>query len=96
MNTVTDSTGHSSTVRFRETGQLQGWPTYKTYLVNIDFVGPFHELDAIFFDINQKSQRELAIAINGDTIRMYAVQDDTTTYKRRRGRLCYTLIRKRK
>lgn len=93
--TVTDSTGHISSIRFTKTGQLQGWPSYKSYQVNTDFVGPFHELDAVFFDINQKNHREMVFITNGDTVKLYDLHDDTTTYKRRRTRLCYTLVRQR-
>ncbi|RZK30631.1 MAG: hypothetical protein EOO61_19030 [Hymenobacter sp.] len=93
---VTDSTGHTYPVRLLVTGQVQGWPGYSMYQVNTDFVGPFHELDTVFFDINQKTQQEWAFIRQGDTVRLYAVQDDTVTYKRQRGRLCYTLVRQSK
>ena len=93
---VTDSAGHVYPVRLLATGQVQGWPGYRMYQVNTDFVGPFHELDTVFFNINQKTQQEWAFARQGDTLRLYAVHDDTVTYKRQRGRLCYTLIRQSK
>ena len=91
---MTDSAGHECTVRFASDGTLQGFQRYRKYQVNTDFEGPFHEFDTVFFDIYQKTQHELAFAINGDTIRLYTVHDDTATYKRQRGHLCYTLIRK--
>lgn len=93
---VTDSTGHTYPVRLLATGQVQGWPGYSSYEVNTDFVGPFHELDTVFFNLNQKTQQEWAFIRQGDTVRLYAVQDDTVTYKRQRGRLCYTLVRQSK
>lgn len=93
---VTDSTGHTYPVRLLATGQIQGWPGYRAYQVNTDFVGPFHELDTVFFELYQKTQREWAFTRQGDTLRLYAVQDDTATYKRQLGRLCYTLIRQRR
>lgn len=93
---VTDSTGRTYPVRLLATGQVQGWPGCSSYQVNIDFVGPFHELDTVFFDINQQTQQEWAFTKQGDTVRLYAVHDDTVTYKRQRGRLCYTLIRQSK
>ena len=93
---VTDSAGHVYPVRLLATGQVQGWPGYRMYQVNTDFVGPFHELDTVFFNINQKTQQEWAFARQGDTLRLYAVHDDTVTHKRQRGRLCYTLIRQSK
>jgi hypothetical protein len=93
---VTDSAGHTYPVRMLASGQLQGWPGSSVYQVNMDFVGPFHELDTVFFDINQKTQQEWAFTKQGDTLRLYAVHDDTVTYKRQRGRLCYTLVRQSK
>ena len=93
---VTDSVGHAYPVRLLATGQIQGWPGYRMYQVNTDFVGPFHEFDTVLFNINQKTQQEWAFAKQGDTLRLYAVHDDTVTYKRQRGRLCYTLIRQSK
>ncbi|MET4075593.1 hypothetical protein [Hymenobacter sp. UYCo722] len=93
-HSMTDSAGHVSSVHFTADGNVQGLPGHKTYQVNTDFEGPFHELDTVFLDIYQKTQYELAFATNGDTVRLYAVHDDTATYKRQRGRLRYTLIRK--
>jgi hypothetical protein len=93
---VTDSAGHTYPVRLLASGQLQGWPGYSVYQVNTDFVGPFHELDTVFFDLNQQTQHEWAFTKQGDTVRLYAVHDDTVTYKRQRGRLCYTLVRQSK
>jgi hypothetical protein len=93
---VTDSTGHTYPVRMLASGQLQGWPGYSAYQVNTDFVGPFRELDTVFFDLNQQTQHEWAFTKQGDTVRLYAVHDDTVTYKRQRGRLCYTLVRQSK
>lgn len=96
IHLLTDSVGHNSSVRFTKDGNVQGLQGHQTYQVNTDFEGPFHELDTVFFDIYQKTQHELAFTTNGDTIRLYTVHDDTTTYKRQRGRLCYTLIRQSK
>ncbi|MFC6223470.1 hypothetical protein ACFP2F_09475 [Hymenobacter artigasi] len=93
-HSMNDSTGRVSSVHFTADGNVQGLPGYKTYQVNTDFEGPFHELDTVFLDIYKKTQAEFAFAANGDTIRLYTVHDDTTTYKRQRGRLRYTLIRK--
>jgi hypothetical protein len=93
---VTDSTGHTYPVRLLATGQVQGWPGYSRYEVNTDFIGPFHELDTVFFDINQQTQQEWVFTKQGDIVRLYAVHDDTVTYKRQRGRLCYTLVRQSK
>jgi hypothetical protein len=90
---MTDSAGRVSSVHFAADGQLQGLPGHKTYQVNTDFEGPFHEFDTIFLDIYQQTQEELAFATSGNTIRLYTVYDDTTTYKRQRGPLRYTLIR---
>jgi hypothetical protein len=90
---VTDSAGHTYPVRMLASGRLQGWPGYRMYQVNTDFVGPFHELDTVFFDINQETQQEWAYTKQGDTVRLYAVHDNTVTYQRQRGRLCYTLVR---
>ena len=91
-----DSTGNEFPVRFTNTGQVKGIPGIKTYQVNTDFEGPFHELDAVFFDIYQKNQQQLAFEIHRDTIRLYGVLDDTTLYKRTRGRLRYTLVKQTK
>lgn len=88
-----DSAGHTSSVHFTADGKVKGLPRHTAYQVNTDFEGPFHELDTVFLDIYQKTQEKLAFATNGDTIRLYAVHDDTTTYKRQRGRLRYTLVR---
>ncbi len=93
-HSMTDSADHISSVHFTADGKVQGLPGHKAYQVNTDFEGPFHELDTVFLDIYQKTQEELAFTTNGDTIRLYTVHDDTTTYKRQRGRLRYTLIRK--
>jgi hypothetical protein len=93
-HSMTDSAGHISFVHFTADGKMQGLPEHKAYQVNTDFEGPFHELDTVLLDIHQKTQDELAFATNGDTTRLYTVHDDTTTYKRQRRRLRYTLIRK--
>lgn len=91
-----DSTGHTSVVRFTPIGRVYGWPASRTYQVNMDFTGPFHELNSVFIDIYQENQREFVFGVNGDTIRFYRMHDDTITYKRQRGCLCYTLIWKGK
>ena len=96
IHLLTDSVGHNSSVRFTEDGNVQGLQGHQTYEVNTDFEGPFHELDTVFLDIYQKTQQVLAFTTNGDTVRLYTVHDDTITYKRQRGRLCYTLIRQSK
>jgi hypothetical protein len=93
---MTDSIGHTSLVRFTPTGRVYGWPASRTYQVNMDFTGPFHELNSVFFDVYQKNQREFVFGVHGDTIRFYRMHDDTITYQRQRGRLCYTLIRQGK
>lgn len=93
---VLDSKGSPHAVRLWPTGQVQGWPGFHTYQVTTDFEGPFRELDAVIFDMHQKSQREYAFEIRGDTIRLYTVRDDTTTYERQRGRLSHTLVRQQK
>ncbi|GAB3848812.1 hypothetical protein GCM10028822_12260 [Hymenobacter terrigena] len=90
---MTDSAGHVSSVHFTADGKVQGLPGHKAYQVNTDFEGPFHDFDSVFLDIYQKAQDELAFAMNGDTIRLYTLHDDTSTYKRQRGRLRYMLIR---
>ena len=92
-HSMTDSASHVSSVHFTPDGNVQGLPGHKTYQVNTDFEGPFKELNTVFLDIDKKTQNELAFAINGDTIRLYTVHDDTTTYKRQRGHLRYTLVR---
>ena len=93
-HSMTDSTGNVSSVHFTADGNVQGLPGHKTYQVNTDFKGPFHELDTVFLDIYKKMQNEFVFATNGDTIRLYTVHDDTTTYKRQRGHLRYTLVRR--
>ena len=96
IHLLTDSVGHNSSVRFTANGNVQGLQGYQMYEVNTDFEGPFHELDTVCLDVFKKTQRNLAFELSGDTIRLYTVRDDTTTYKRQRGRLCYTLIRQSK
>ena len=93
-HSMTDSTGHVSSVHFTADGNVQGLPGHKAYQVNTDFEGPFQELDTVFLDIYKKTQAKFAFAANGDTIRLYTVHDDTTTYKHQRGHLRYTLVRK--
>ncbi|WP_035561751.1 hypothetical protein [Hymenobacter sp. IS2118] len=92
-HSMTDSAGLISSAHFTPSGNVKGLPSHKSYEVNTDFTGPFHEFDTVFLDIYQKSQEELAFATKGDTIRLFAVHDDTTSYERQRGHLRYTLIR---
>jgi hypothetical protein len=91
----TDSTGAAQTVTFTVDGRLIGLPEIRHYYAQNDFTGPFSNLDYLLLNIYSANQFRLAYQIRLDTLRLYAVQEDTTDYSLKRGKLRYELIRKR-
>ncbi|OON70027.1 hypothetical protein B0919_04575 [Hymenobacter sp. CRA2] len=90
-----DSLARPYSVRFDATGQVSGLPGARTYAVQYDFTGPYLNLDYLTLNAASKQPRQLTYRFHGDTLRLYRVQEDTSTFELRPGALRYTLIRQR-
>lgn len=93
--TLTDSTGKARTVTLTPDGRLVGFADFQRYRAQSDFTGPYNNLDYLVLQKAQARQLTLAYRINRDTLRLYAVQKDSSTYEMRRATQRYQLVRKR-
>lgn len=91
----TDSVGQRVQVQLTPDGRVTGLAPFRSYEVNIDFVGPQSNLDKVFFNIYTPQQRTLAFRFSHDTLRLYAAKPDAEQIELHPGRLHYTLVRRR-
>lgn len=91
----TDSLGRAVQVQFAPDGRVSGLAAFRTYDVNIDFIGPESNLNTLFFDQYTDRQRTLAYSFRRDTLRLYAVRPDAEHINLQPAKLHYTLVRRR-
>ncbi|GAB2966277.1 hypothetical protein GCM10027048_40650 [Hymenobacter coalescens] len=93
--TGTDSVGRAVQAQFLPDGHVSGLGSFRTYTVNIDFIGPENNLNMLFFDQYTARQRTLAYRITRDTLQLFAVRPDAEHINLSPGRRHYTLVRRR-
>lgn len=68
-----DSMNLKKKVTFKSDGSLAGFPNFKTYVVNTDFMGgPETQLDGIALNVDEKNSKWFAFKINGDTTFLFS------------------------
>lgn len=90
-----DSSGAAVQVQFMPDGSVAGMPQFKQYYVGTDFAaGPENNLDQLVFDLYTSQQRNFTYRFHKDTLRIYALQTDSTHTELSPARLHYTLVRR--
>lgn len=93
--TGVDSVGQPVQVQFTPDGRVTGLAPFRTYQINVDFIGPQSNLDKVVFNGYTPQQRDLAFRLSHDTLRLYATHPDKDEVELLLGRLHYTLVRRR-
>ncbi|SFQ73051.1 hypothetical protein [Hymenobacter arizonensis] len=105
--TGVDSLGKPAAMQFAANGRLKGLKGFRTYTVNTDFSGgPGNDIDHLVLDPQTKHTRLMGYSHRADTLRLYAAdtvepqlvagtEDEYTLPVLVRGRLLFTLVRRR-
>jgi hypothetical protein len=89
-----DSSGKTSVLKFTNDGHLIGISEVEKYYILTDFVvEPENSVDEVFFDIQTSKQKCYAFVIEGDTTKLYDVQESAGQDTLTRGQLKYKLVR---
>jgi hypothetical protein len=91
-----DTTGHTLNIIFNTDGNVLGFQKFSKYYIGDDFVaGPENNLDQIYFDINNKTQKMYLFKLKADTLNLYESKEKPDSISLEYGKLKYKLVKQK-